>query len=211
MPPNRSYKRKRRSRYKSNKGLSKLKKDVKWIKKGIEFKLEDSDHTIFACDAAGVIKSMGMETIAQDASLDGRVGEKISARRVMIRGFWSNNRGTPSDVICRIVLFRQIRPNEAQPTFGELFTSSNINIFRNIANKTDFKVYLDHTFTMDTGQHTLIPFKIVQKLNHTCRYKAAATAQPVENGMYMAFISTQVTTANAPGVTMKVRYSYTDQ
>lgn len=64
---------------------------------------------------------------------------------------------------------------------------------------------------MDTGQHTLIPFKIVQKLNHTCRYKAAATAQPVENGMYMAFISTQVTTANAPGVTMKVRYSYTDQ
>ncbi len=210
MPNSRkSHKRKKR-----RKGLGKVKKDIKWLKMNIEFKFKDVDLTPVCLDA-GVVSTVCTGVIAQSDGVTGRTGNEITARRMFIRGYIHNDRGTPGDCIVRILVLRDKSPNGAAPTIANIFSGTfggllGVNSPYNISLAPRLKVYADYTFSMDTLGHSEIPFKFSQKLNHHVNYAGASTAEPVLNGFYMVFISNVANDANAPAVRLTARFSFCD-
>ncbi len=192
-------------------GLGKVKRDIKWLKQNIEFKFIDNSEDIEA-DTTGNI-SIFNSAIAAGTDIDERVGEEITARRIMIRGFIHNDRGTPADGTIRLILFRQLLPLNTLPAVGEVLASNGTfptARMRNMDFKSDLVVYADHTLSIDTNVHTFIPFKFIFKLNHQCKYLTNAAGVPQTNAICLLVISSQATSANAPGVSLTGRYSYVD-
>lgn len=193
-----------------SKGIAKVKRDIKWLKKNVEFKFKD---TIVALANANTTGSTFTLNLVADGPLSSeRDGEEVTSRRLMIRGFFHNDHGTPVDCICRILVWRQRAPNAVTPTVPMVLDSVGVNSFRQMARKENIIVYLDNTFTMDTTQHSLIPFKFLKKLNHTVRYSGAGGTQAdvFLNGLNVSFLSTVAGTVNNPFVTFEARYSYCD-
>ncbi len=206
--------RKRRNnkqRRRRNNGLRKVKKDIKWLKQNIEFKFIDISIDV-AIDTTGDVTSFN-SLIAAGTGLDERVGEEVTARRIFIRGHVHNDRGTPADGLIRLIVFRQKRSLSVQTAVNEILDSGGsvtTNRMRNMDNKEDIVIYADHTIAFDTLAHTLVPFKFMFKLNHQAKYGGTATSAPVDNLVGFMAISTQATSANAPGVALEGRYSYVD-
>ncbi len=192
-------------------GLSKVKKDIKWLKQNIEFKFIDTQSDA-ATDNTGDITVFN-NNIAAGPDVDERSGEEITSRRIFIRGFIHNDRGTPADGTMRLILFRQNASLVSLPSVNEILDSSGTiatNRMRNMDNKEDIVVYADHTVAYDTLAHTLIPFKFMFKLNHQVKYTVPTVVVPQWNTIALLAISSQATTANAPGVALTARYSYVD-
>ncbi len=206
----RKFKRKRRKN-----GLGKVKRDIKWLKKNIEFKFLDTDINSLdtGFDSPLVFP---LNLLPQNVGASGRIGDEVTARRIAIRGFVHNDNGTPQDCIVRIILFRQIRVNGVTALLSDLLedttSSRTVNSWRNMQNKTNFKVLFDSTFTMDTLTHTLLPFKLMYKLNHQVEYDstAATIANAETNQLYLVGISTVTGSVNSPNITGSARYSYVD-
>lgn len=152
--------------------------------------------------------------VARGDTLAERNGQEVSARRIFIRGYFANSHGTPEDCLIRIVLFRASQPGSAIPTLsGGLFNSLSINAMRDLAHLPDYKIYYDHTFSMDTTQHTLLPFKINKLLSTRTRYNgidAADETATESNHYYLAYWSTVSGTTNDPLVTWEWRFSFVD-
>ncbi len=167
MPGNNQHRRSRhRRRFRQN-GLGKVKKDIKWLKKNIEFKFADTTTTNIDASLAGTVSSLNL--IAQGDTVDTRIGDMITARRIVVRGKIENTNGTPVDTIVRIILFRTLRNNGVLTPLTELlaFGGSSIPLaWREMEDSDNIKVMFDTTFTMDTLTHSLIPFKLMYKLNH---------------------------------------------
>jgi len=207
---NRRFPRRKRGKKRYRNSLAKVKKDVDWLKKGIEFKFIDLAGSGQVASSSGTIISFN-NLINNGTEHDERVGERVACRRIFMRGHFANDRGTPADVVVRMILFRQLDSLSSAATLAELLqTPTNIHSAMNMDNASKMKVYVDTTFAMDTSGHTLIPFKISQKLNHIVKWSAPGIGQPHENGLYLGIFSTQSTAANAPDLDLYARYSYTD-
>ncbi len=206
--------RKSHRRRKRRKGLGKVKKDIKWLKMNIEFKFKDLDFSGL-CTDSGVVAALCTATIAQNDGATGRTGNEITARRMFVRGYIHNDRGTPGDCIVRILILRDKSPNGAAPTIANIFSGTAggltlVNFPYNISLAPRLKVYADYTFSMDTLGHSEIPFKFSSKLNHHCNYAGAGTAEPVLNGFYFVAISNTAGDTNSPGIRFTARYSFCD-
>ncbi len=212
MPFHHTHRRsKGRRRFKKN-GLTKVKRDIDWLKKNIEFKFNDSNFSVVLIDTTGDVSTLN-STIGADAAFDGRSGEEITARRIMIRGFVSNNRGTPTDVIVRLILGRKLNPQGTQTSMAQVLESTatvQVNALRNMDFKSDIKIYADETFAMDTLAHTEIPFKFIFKLNHQVKYGSVSAAVPLTNEMFLLVLGSTAASANTPAMSFTVRYSYCD-
>ncbi len=207
----RRFRRKRKGR--RSRGIGKVKSDIKWLKKNVEFKFLDLSIVTMQANTTPIVfqlNAVPQGTTAQTSSV--RDGDELTARRILIQGHVVNNRGTPVDTIVRITLFRDKHPHGTDPTAAELFTTSgvtNINSLRNMDHDDRFKVMADYRFSMDTLAHTLIPFKIIFKLNHMVKYKGTATV-PETNGLYLIAFSQVAGTTNNPQIHLKGRYSFCD-
>ncbi len=208
-----NHNRRRRKRFNKN-GLGKAKRDIKWLKKNIEFKFKDTSGVNVSASLAPVITPLNL-TAAND-SVDGRTGQEVTARRIAIRGVIKNINGTPVDTIVRVILFRGIRVNGVIPALSSVLEFATgvrgVLSWRDMADKTNIRVLFDTTFTMDTLTHSLIPFKLIYKLNHTAQYTGttAVIAGMQANGLFFVVLSEVATGANAPTVSFEARYSYVD-
>ncbi len=194
-------------------GLSKVKKDIKWLKQNVEFKFKQFNFNDIGVDTGGDMQLLN--GIAQGDTLDTRNGDEITARRILIRGFFDNSNGTPTDCLVRIILCRQLLGKASTPTMNDILDTSAsdpINRAKNMDNKTDWKIYADHTFAMDNSTHSLIPFKMIYKLNNVVHYNTSGvtSAQIETNGLYLLTMSTVTAGANAPTYSCTSRYSYCD-
>ncbi len=204
--PKGNHKRRRR-----NNGLKKVKEDIKWLKQNIEFKHIDLSNDEIADDAGDVTCFNAL--ILGGTDRDERVGEELTARRIMIRGFIHNDRGTPADGTIRIIVFREKQGFTVLPSVSSVLDGSgtlSTNRMRQMDDKENIVVYADHTITYDTLQHSLIPFKFMFKLSHQVHYTVQTAQVPQTNSTCMLIISNQATTANAPGVAFTGRYSFID-
>ncbi len=211
MPSNHSHRRSKRKRFRKN-GLTKVKRDIDWLKKNIEFKFNDTDFSVVLVDTTGDISGFN-STIGADAAFDGRSGEEITARRVLVRGFVANNRGTPVDVMVRIIIGRKLNSQGTITSMSQVLEGTGsvaINRMRNMDFKTDIKIYADETFAMDTLAHTQIPFKFLFKLNHQVKYGTVSAAVPLTNEMFLLILGSTAASANTPAASFTVRYSYCD-
>ncbi len=212
------YKRSRR-RYRKGNGMSsqvyKNKRDLKRLKKGIEYKKFDS--IVTAAEANTTATPSYLCTIDQGINDLQRIGRKITANRIFIRGFVHNDHGTPEDCIVRIALVRWKSGEGGTLTHAQVWnsqqgTGSIVNRSREPNSAGLFQVYLDHTFVMDTTQHSLIPFKINQKLRQPIEYNAITGLEATceRNGLYLFVFSNIAGTTNNPQVTFIARLSYSD-
>ncbi len=185
-------------------------RDIKWIKKNIEFKFVDTSISLADVNTTGATHTLNL--VADGPLENERSGEEITSRRLMIRGFFQNDQGTPVDCIVRMVVWRQKSVIGVTPTVGHLLGSTAVNNFRNMDRKENIVVYLDDTFAMDDAQHRLIPFKFMKRLNHTVRFDGAGGAANnlFYNGLNISFMSTVTGTTNAPLINLIARYSYCD-
>lgn len=200
-----------RHRRRRNNGLKKVKEDIKWLKQNIEFKFQNSNDELIA-DDEGEVDCLN-DAIIGGTTLSQRIGEELTARRIFIRGFVHNDRGTPADGTIRIIVFRQKASLTTLPTVAEVLDPAftfPTNAFRQMDNKEDIVVYADHTVSYDTLAHTIIPFKFIFKLAHQVKYTEVTAQVPQTNAMCLLAVSDQATTANAPGVSVSARYSYID-
>ncbi len=206
--------RKRRSRKRRNNGMGKVKKDIKWLKKNVEFKFKDLTTVNVAANTVGVITPLITDLLAQGTDVDERIGNDVTARRMFIRGYIHNDRGTPADTLARIIIFRDKAPQSQAPVVSEILSAATglslVNSPYTISHAPRFKIYADHTVTMDLNQHTLIAFKFSQKLNHVVKWPSQVTAEPQLNGWYMLTVGSIVGTTNSPGVNFIARFSYCD-
>ncbi len=200
-----------RRRFRKN-GLTKVKRDIDWLKKNIEFKFFDVNFSTVLVDSTGDVSCLNAG-IAGGPDFNERSGEEITARRVMIRGFVANDRGTPVDVMVRIIVGRKLNPQASTTSVAQVLEATGtvgINRLRNMDFKTDIKIYADETFAMDTLAHTQIPFKFLFKLNHQVKYGSVASAVPLTNEVFFLIIGSTSAGANTPACSFTARYSYCD-
>ncbi len=185
-------------------------KEIKWLKKNVEFKFKDTTFNDLDVNDASTTQTLNL--IADGPLVDERDGEEVTARRLMIRGFFHNDQGTPVDCIIRMIIWRQISVLGVTPVLGMVNLSLDVDSLRHMARKENVVVYLDETFTMDTTQHSLIPFKFIKKLNHKARFQGTTGTQSdlFRNGINISLVSTVNGVANDPLVNFTARYSYCD-
>ncbi len=199
-------KRKRRKRS----GMSKVKKDIKWLKKNVEFK--SRDQTFTDEELSTTVVPVRLNLMGTGDTVSAREGNMIAARRILVRGFVSNDNGTPVDCVCRIMLVRQKQSAGTALAIGDVLLNATVNGPRNLDLASNIVVYADETFSMDLTTHSLIPFKFIFKLNNQVRYgtTAATEAGLEQNGINLIGISTVATGANAPTMTFDARFSFCD-
>ncbi len=204
-----NYKRRYKRKNKRN-GLGKVKRDVKWLKKNVEFKFADLTDTTVEASTSGILSFLN--GLAQGVGQDERIGDEVAARRISVRGTVVLG-PTPTDCTVRLMLVRQKSGHGGTAGVTELLQGGLfVHSFRNMARKTEWKVYGDHTFTMDTSQHARVPFKFDFKLNHQARYSGTGLTQAEMqmNGIFLVTISSNAAGATAPDITFSSRYYYCD-
>ncbi len=221
MPGN--YKKRSRYRKRRNKGLGKVKKDIKWLKKNVEFRYKDISDGLVECNSSGILTLLSGVPFPSTAAGSNpvnallepgtRSGDEITARRISVRGTCVIG-PTPTDATVRIMLVRQKSGHGITPTVSELLHSVGqlVHTFRNMDRKTEWHVYADHTFAMETAGFARIPFKFNFKLNHNQRQSGSgeAVTDIQMNGLYLVTMSNLVAGATAPDVTFSSRYYFCD-
>ena len=202
-----NHKRKRRRN-----GLGKVKKDIKWLKNNVEFKFKDLPNV--ALEAANAATQVVLlNGVGQGPDVDERSGDEVTARRITIRGTIRDG-PTPTDATVRIIICRRKASRGTTMSIGALLDGSQPfeHAFRNMNNKSDFKVYADHTFTMDTTQHSRIFFKLNYKLDNKVRYLGSGTLESdmQENALYFIAVSNLGTGSTAPDINFTSRFYYCD-
>ncbi len=199
------YKRKRRP----YKGLQKVKRDIKWLKNNIEFKHLTTIDEITEANTSGLFTLIN--GITQGTLPNNRIGDEVTARRIRVRGTCVLG-PTETDCTVRImVVRRKAHLGQTLPTTG-LFLESGSVTGDMLLKAHDWKVYADHTFTMDTQVYSRVPFKFDFKLDHKVRYDGITNdvSDIQANALFMWVASTNITGNTAPDVTYTSRFYYCD-
>jgi len=213
-------KRYRRSKYMRNTGMKRIQRQLKAINSRAELKYYDD--SAGSCTAeyytGNWTRHCFTGPIVQGTTTETRVGNKIKLKRLFIRGYMVNNRGTPVDSMIRLIIFRAKQPNNALQTEDLLFQDgADINTPRMMEHKKRFKVYFDQTFTMkastDVSTQIFLPVKINIPLNSVATYNGVTGGYTdmERNGVYLLICSTTNTgSANVPSFQFYSRVTYYD-
>lgn len=203
----------KRFKRRSRRGLGKVKSQVKFLMKNTEWKYKDQ--VVGSLDANLASSIQLLNGNSQGSFRDAHIGEELTARRIAIRGVVKNNHGTPQDTTVRLMLVRKLNNNGVAITLP--YVLENVASFPTLSwtkmdNARNLRIIWDHTFTMDSTQHSVIPFKLLFKLNHTVKFNSSgSTATNIEtNGLYFVMMSQVSGTADNPVVDLDWRYSYCD-
>lgn len=154
-----------------------------------------------------------LSVVAQGLDDDDRIGNTIFCKNIMIRGILHNDHGTPVDALVRLIVFRWKNPRSDVPaTSSGVLESLAINSMRDWKERDQFVVMYDNTFSLDTTQHTKVPFKIRLKINKKIMFNAStksATAAET-NGIYISSFSDVTGTTNNPRMDVQSRMTFTD-
>lgn len=211
MPKYKRYKKKRKFKKTLKGRVYKNRKDIKLLKKSIEYKYFDVTQGAADCNTSGT--AFELNAMQQGDTVSTRTGNRVLARRLTIRGYFNNSHNTPQDCIVRMIILKARDQNNASQTVSiVLNTTPYVNSHLKDEHKHRFQILADKTFTMDTSQHTLIPFYFTQKLNSVCTYNGnAGDYSDIEDGCYyIMFMSSVAGTTDDPLCTFISRFYYLD-
>ncbi len=209
--PNRRY---RKSGSKLARQVYKNKKKISRVANIIERKFIDATSTDVEVNTTSAI--VQLTGVSEGVTTSTRIGDQVTGKSIMIRGFLDNNNhgGTNVDCICRIIVWRIRQGNGITPVIAdEILTNVDVNAMQDWDKKMKNKMYYDQTFVMDTSQHSIIPFKIrLSRLNIKVRYQGtgAGLADAMDNNFMIGFFSTVAGTVNDPQATFTSRFVYED-
>lgn len=190
--------------------FSKMKADVKLLKKSIERKFYETPNNSVDVNSTG--SSVCLNTIKQGHTVDDRIGNEVTARRLTVRGYFYNNHGTPEDCVIRMLIVRAIDQNNVKQEIGNVLKTINVNSHANSGNRKRFQILSDQTFAMDTSSHSIIPFYFTTKIKSTVIYSNDnGAATDIRTGAYyIMYFSTVSGVTNDPLVSYISRFYYVD-
>ncbi len=204
-------------------GLSKLKADVTLLKRSIEYKVADTAATTaLAVSSTAIAGSTGPRYICpnftQGDTVGGRDGNKMLMKSWYCRILLANDRGTPTDNVVRLILFKQtdVHIGANTPNNAAILEDGDnvLSPIRSITKADNFKILADHTFVFDTTQHTQKWAKFYFKLNDGILFNGTTGNEAETQGFrYYLFAISQTaegSAANAPGLTYYNRFRWCD-
>ncbi|AUM61631.1 capsid [uncultured virus] len=102
--------------------------------------------TGFNFDTTGSI--VLLNTVAQGASVNQRVGKKIRMKGIQCRGIHQNNSAATTND-CAVLIVYDKRPTGALPTATDILVSANSFAFNNDANAGRFQILKRHDFCLN--------------------------------------------------------------
>ncbi len=207
MPKRKSTKKRGRTSVKS------LNQRVKKLERLPEWKYADEYVSLIDINTTGVVTFLnGVAQSAGASTHDTRIGDNIQCRKIKMRGYFHNNQGTPEDCIIRLMFFKSKDVSNTQPGTGQILVNQDVISMRAFEELYNVKVDYDETFSMDTLQHTIIPFKYIKKANFKTTFDGptAAIASCEQNGYFMLCMSNIVGATNCPQLTIRWRTYFTD-
>ncbi len=146
--------------------------------------------------------------------VSGRDGEAIRVKTISIRGILYNNVGSPKDNVVRLLVWQAKSPQAVSQTIANtVLDSLTVQSLYDWQRKEQIVVKYDQTVTMDTFQHSIIPFKIrISGLNTRCVFSGTSTgfASHITGHYYFGFFSTIAVAENPPTMDFQGRLTYTD-
>lgn len=184
------------------------------IKSSVEKKFVEADVSLFDVNTTGVVVPLSLVAATGSGLTTDREGEKITTRRMMIRGaFYNNNSsGTPEDCIIRMIIFRRKDVSGTLPSASTLLSQASYRGFMFKDHMHDYVIYYDTTFSMDTSLKTILPFKWMKRFNMNVRYNATggAITELEANGLFVWFYSTVAGTTDCPQAEFRYRHDFVD-
>jgi len=170
----------------------------------------------YACDTTGTITLLN--TVAQGASVNQRIGKKYTMISLQCRGLLSANSTTKiTEGVVLIVYDR--RPTGSLPAITDILVTSTSTAFNNDNNAGRFKILkrwtqqiIGNNTTPATGKESF-DADFFLKMNNIVVCKAAGTGAigDIEEGaLYLVTVGDQATGGNAAGLTAAFRLRFVD-
>ncbi len=216
-----SYKWKGGGMNRQKKSLGKLYRDVALLKRSQEYKFLDSVQTVLPIVDTGinnVVPTYLLPDLSIGDTRSTRDGLKVLSKSLQLKILISNNRGTPTDNIVRVIVFKQTKviSDTGSPVNTDLLQDSDsvISPYKATAKNMNWQKLLDQTLIFDTELHTQKLITSNFKFNDTIHFDGNTGDETGTNGtrLYIFAISQTLAaaTANAPGITWSLRYRYLD-
>jgi len=164
-------------------------------------------------DTTAVIQNVSL--VAQGVTASGRVGRKIHAQSMELKGIIASN-ATATFNSYRIILFRDNLGNTTAPTRGDLFESeddffnnkprnNNVQNLKRFTFLMDRHIILNESFDADISARS---FNFKKKLNFNILYTGAASTDEGKNSLWVISGSDEAT--NVPSVQIDGLFTYSD-
>ncbi len=156
-----------------------------------------------------------VSSVAQGLDDDDRIGNKIHATHVSIRGTIVKAGASVSTGV-RFMLLRDNLGSTVPPTLSDIFVDED-DFFENKHRRDGeqemkrFTILWDKFIILNEnfdGQATLASYKFSKKLNFDIIYTGTAATNEGKNGLYFMSASDEAT--NTPGVTGDIMFRYSD-
>lgn len=171
-----------------------------------EKKFKDFISTGFSISPSPAIFSL--VNVAGGSNVNERVGNKLTPRYIFGR-FEFISDPTPPYTFIRMIVFQDLQQQLAvTPSMTDVLQSVDTRSPLNVANKGRFKILRDKLFGMNNTTRNFVSFKKNIRLNGTIQYSDATGTNIQQNGIYIAFLSSEPT--NPPLGSYYLRLSWTD-
>lgn len=208
----RSYRKGSRSKSRSYARKPSLQQQLRQLKAALpkaEYKVQDT-----AISANPVITPntpILLNTIAQDTSADGRVGNKYDIKTIQFKLMYTMN-ASATDTIVRTIIYYDKQCNAATAAItGNLLVGESVTSLKQPNNNYRFMTLYDKNVSMCSTASTEAYRQYYKRhnLRVQCNNSTADTIAAIETGaLYIVFISDEAT--NTPTVSGSVRIWYTD-
>lgn len=207
---------------KKNGRIAKLTKDVALLKRAQEYKFVlASLQTVLPIVTTGINNTLPRYLPANIDSGDTqeeRDGVKILAKSLQLRILVANNRGTPTDNVVRLIVFKQnkVIRDTSLPTTGDILENDDhvMSLYNATSKLINWTKLLDETIVFDTELHTQKTFNVYWKFNDTITFDNPTGSEGNTQGTryYITALSQtlQTSSANAPGISYEGRLRYLD-
>lgn len=190
-----------------------------------EMKFLDTLRATVAVSNTGTITNDTVCVIPQNATESGRIGRKVTIKRIHIKGQYILN--TSSTVATgwnkvRVIVYVDKQSNGATATVADLLDSTTVNSFRNLQNSSRFVFIHDKTYSKNImagggvtgsleGWENASHLSINKRCNIVMEYDDSAATGALttirSNNIGIMCITSEATPAMSIAYTVRVRYS----
>lgn len=150
--------------------------------------------------------------IAESVTSIGRTGLDITGKSLSIRYNIMKN-VSPSTTLCRLIVFRDRQQiADTNPSIDDVLqsTASNtaITSFHTEVHLKRFDILYDRVHLLTSTEPKVVAVKHINLKNLDIRYNGSSSSDVQKNGLFLAFISDQISTV--PLMNLSSRFRYTD-
>lgn len=158
-------------------------------------------------DTAGV---NSLVAIAQGDGVNARTGNSIFVRSINWKGqCFRTTSGNAGQTVKLALIMDTQQVGDTAPAFSDIYQSTTPYSHLNSSNVGRFKVLASKIICLSSTGELIKNFEINVPMRHHVRYNGTASTDIQKGGLYVAYVSDQVTT-NYPSLQSTVRVSYHD-